>query len=105
MASITLKVTPETLKSKASDISSLIRQIETEFQRIEQAVNSSKGYWEGDASQAHQNYYASYKDEIAAIITRLKENPDKLLQMAGLYEEGESSAVQTSAPLSQDVII
>ncbi len=105
MASIQLKVTPAELQAKASDISAQIRQIELDFQKIGQAVTSSRGYWEGDASQTHQNYYSSYKDEIASVISKLKEHPEDLLKMAGLYETTENNAVQISGMLSQDVIV
>ncbi len=105
MANIELKVTPAELKAKAGEITSEINRIEQDFQKIAQAVSTSRGYWEGDASQAHQNYYTSYQDEIASVIAKLKEHPEDLLKMAGIYEATENQAVQTSQMLSQDVII
>lgn len=103
--SIELKVTPEVLEQKASNISAQIADIEKAFQEVGNLITSSRRYWEGDASEAHQNYYNSYKDDMTAIIKSLKERPDNLLKMAGIYKETEAGAKAVAETLSADVII
>ena len=68
-------------------------------------ITSSRSYWEGDASEAHQKFYDSFKEDIETIVRRLKEHPRDLLEMAGIYVETEESAVQAAESLVQDVIV
>ena len=105
MAGFVLRVTPETLEKKAGDISTEIDTIKTAFDKIDEEVRGSKQYWEGDASDAHIKYYNSIKDDLHKTITKLKDNPKKLLTMAGIYKEGENENAAAAQILSADVIL
>ena len=102
---IILKVTPEVLKQMASDIETQINDIKTQFDIITEEINRTKAFWEGEASNHHQKQYHSLKDEISESVTRLKENPTKLLKMAGLYTETEQDATAMAETLSANVIV
>ncbi len=102
---IQLKVTPAELQKAASNIQNEIRDIEESFRGLEEAVTSSRSYWEGDASQAHQKYYESFKEDISIVIRRMKEHPKDLLEMAGIYVDTEEAATEAVQSLIQDVII
>ena len=102
---IQLKVRPDELQKAASEIQNETRDVETAFRSLGEAITSSRSYWEGDASEAHQKFYDSFKEDIETIVRRLKEHPRDLLEMAGIYVETEESAVQAAESLVQDVIV
>ena len=56
---IQLKVRPDELQKAASEIQNEIRDVETAFRSLGEAITSSRSYWEGDASEAHQKFYDS----------------------------------------------
>ena len=47
--------------------------------------------------------YRDVKDDVDKILKRLKENPVKLQQMAGVYEVNEGYAVNTANELPTDL--
>lgn len=102
---IKLRVTPEVLKSMASDIEKELSDIQNQFQAIDTEVSRTRSYWEGDASDSHKKQYDSLKTEIDECLKDLKNHPVNLLKMAGLYEETEDQAEQESQKLSADVIV
>lgn len=101
---IQLKVAPNTLKSKANEITTEITAVERQWTQLQETVTRSKSYWEGDASNVHQKYITTIKSDVATLIKRLKEHPKDLLKMAQLYDEVEEKAKQLSSALPKDVI-
>lgn len=101
---ITLQVDPEVLKRKSADITNKIGEIERAFGGIESRINATKGFWTGDSSERYQRYFKDIKPDMEKVIQRLKEHPKDLLEMAGLYEKGESVASEVSMALPVDVI-
>ncbi|MCD7884785.1 MAG: WXG100 family type VII secretion target [Lachnospiraceae bacterium] len=102
---IVLKVEPNTLVRMAEDIESQLTDVQTQFSEVESAINATRSYWEGDASDAHKSQYDSLKDEISETIARLKNHPTNLLKMAGLYTETESELEALAESLAADVIV
>lgn len=102
---ITLKVKPEVLKNKANSITSSIETIEKDFKEIEEVIQGTKKYWEGDASDTHQKQFSTINKEVPEIIKRLKEHPKDLLQMAGLYEAAENANQQLANALPGNVLV
>ena len=45
---ITLRVTPEALKTKANEVEGQIKALETEFNTIQDLVSRTSGYWIGE---------------------------------------------------------
>lgn len=105
MADFKLKVTPDVLKSQAQAIKSEISSIEKQWANIETLIKRSKGYWEGEASQQHIKYYNEVKEPVKKVIKRLKEHPDDLLKMAGIYDTAEKQAASLANTLPDDVIV
>lgn len=104
-AGITLKVTPNVLKTQSGVVSSEVNSLERTWREMESVFKKTKGYWEGEASTQHMEYYDDVKDDVETIIRRLKEHPVDLLKMAGIYEESESAAQQIASTLPEDVIV
>jgi WXG100 family type VII secretion target len=105
MADFVLKVTPSQLKAKASEITKQINDFENNWNKLSEIVRNSKGYWVGDASNAHQRIFQGCQDDVRMVIKRLKEHPEDLLNMAGIYEESENKASQLAMALPDDVIV
>lgn len=105
MVEFQLKVTPDVLKTQAQTIQNEIGVIEKQWSNIETLINRSKGYWEGDASQQHINYYGEIKEPVMQVIKRLKEHPTDLLKMAGIYDAVEKEAAGLTNSLPDEVII
>ncbi len=103
--SIVLKVEPGVLKQMAADIEQEISHVEGQFQALDSEITKTKGFWEGSASDLHQNRYNAMKDKIQESVKRLKSNPTNLLTMAGIYEETETTVTEASQALDDDVIV
>lgn len=105
MADLVLRVTPEALEAKADEFSGIVSEIEKHFDNIEAISAKSVGYWQGEAGDRDREGYASYKDDIAYILRRLREHPEDLLTMAGIYREAEKEVASTNAALKTDEIV
>jgi WXG100 family type VII secretion target len=105
MAGIELKVSPDTLKSKAQEIQGQIDRFESYWNQLNQIVVNSKGYWIGDASNSHQKQLKDYQDSVKRITKRLKEHPEDLLKMAEIYTEAEENATKIANKLPDDIIV
>lgn len=101
---IQLKVSPEVLKSQASEITKEINTIERQWINLKSTVQRSKSYWEGDAGSTHQKFITQMNNDVEKVLRRLKEHPKDLLQMAKLYNEAEEKAKQLARKLPEDII-
>lgn len=99
-----LKVTPEELKTVSSQVEPLIRKMSEDFNTISELMDSTAGYWLGDAGDMYRKTYKQKEDHISEMIARLSEHPRDLLTMAGVYESSERENVSRSEPLPSDVI-
>jgi WXG100 family type VII secretion target len=104
MSGFVLKVSVDTLKSKASEIQTQVNNVEKNWEKMSQIIQNSKSYWEGEASDEHQKYRTDIEDDVQVMIKRLKEHPTNLLEMAGVYEETEQEIVQLTSALPDDII-
>ena len=98
-----IKVTPAELKKQADQVKDDINEIERLWEAISDKVEGSKNYWEGDASREHMRIYEDIQDDVEKSIKKLKENPKKLMTMAGIYEEAETNAEAGAEQLPTDL--
>lgn len=101
---ITLKVSTEALKTKASEVENDIKQLENHFNGIQDILSRSVGYWIGIAGDKARKEFDSKKEDTNMVIRRFREHPGELLAMAGVYEEGERSALEANRALDTDII-
>lgn len=104
MANIKLKVKPDELVSKSGEIKKDINAIEQSFTKVTTLVTNTKKYWEGDASDKHIKRYNELKEDFQTIVKRLKEHPDDLEKMAGVYKENENEIKNLLEALPTDVL-
>ena len=99
------RVSTDILKSRADDARGKISNMQQNFESIADLITETSSYWMGDAGDLFRTVFNSQREEMTTIINRLNEFPDDLLQMAGIYEEGESEASAITEQLPNDVII
>lgn len=101
----TLKVTPEILQTKAAELNALIENNKRLFEAIEQKMNASFNYWQGEAADAYRNRYKNKKSDIEIMFRRLKEHVTDLNSIAATYTKVENINVQMAESLPQDVLV
>ena len=103
--SITLKVAPEALKTKAAEVESDIKILEQHFNHIQDIVARTGGYWVGTAADKARRECSGQKENGVKVIKRFREHPEELLIMAGIYDENERALVSENQSLPTDVIV
>lgn len=102
---ITLKVTPNDLRTKAYETRAKISSLQYEFESIQDIISKTVGYWTGEAGDKARKEFNDQKDDTQMVIKRFKEHPTDLLVMAGVYESTEKEVVSVNKSLSTDVIV
>ncbi|MDE7312624.1 MAG: hypothetical protein K2N87_13555 [Eubacterium sp.] len=105
MADIRLKVSPEELRRGAEQIDRQIANVQRSWQRLCEAAGACRHYWEGDAADYGGRLLEETKQEVQEAFCRLKEQPARLLQMAGIYIEAEEQAAQLANALPDNAIL
>lgn len=104
ISNVTFRADANTLRSKASEVLTACDTVEKEFKKIETIIKNTNNYWVGTAAEEHRKVYNNYKDDIAAIIKRVKEHPKDLNLIAANYDSAESNNVQQSSLLTGSVL-
>jgi len=99
-----LKVNEQQLKIKAESLQKKIEDISALYKKLDEEINHTKKYWQGDAADCHKEIYESWKDEVQDSLKVIKEYPEYLLKIAGNYEKNEKDNSETIRFLSTDVI-
>ena len=102
---ITLKVTPEKLEQQASVVERQARDLENEFNRMQDEVARTTGYWVGIAGDKARKEFDAQKDDMATILKRFREHPTDLLKMAGIYKEAENTNEESNKSLNTDIVV
>lgn len=102
---IILKVEPEALIAKASEVEADVKTLESVFDSIQEIVERTRGYWVGLAGDKARSEFMSQKDDTSRIIRRFKEHPPELLSMAGVYKGTEEENALVNRELRTDVIV
>ena len=105
MADFTFRVTPEELEKKSSEFSTIIQSINKRLNQIEEIAGKTNSYWQGEAGDKDRSGYSSYRDDIMSIVKRLREHPDDLLRMAGIYKQAERTVLEKDSKLKTDLIV
>lgn len=104
MDDVMIRVDAELLLSEAGVVLDKAARIEGYFQEIKEAVERSKGYWQGEAAEAHRRAYRQYTDEIEGILGRYRENAASLDEIGRRYADTDKQAEEAVVDLPSDVI-
>lgn len=105
MEDIRIKASPQVLNAGAAEVQKTTADIRSSFANIEAAVNRSRGYWQGDAAEAHRQAWQEMKEETEKILTKLHEHASDLQNIARTYQEAEEGAGVQTDSLPSDVIL
>lgn len=103
-ADASILVDTAVMVSKANEVSKAISNMDKSFQEIQTIVSKIGNYWIGEASQHHQKMFYDERDDIASILSRLKEHPEDLKLMAAGYEQTEKELTEANQQLKSDYI-
>ena len=101
---IILKVTPSELTGAAGEIESAADILRTSFEEADRIVTSCAGFWEGEASEKHNAMYEELKKGMDEALLHIKEHPQKLLRMSGVYTEAEDGSAGIAGALSSSAL-
>ncbi|MCR5356499.1 MAG: WXG100 family type VII secretion target [Lachnospiraceae bacterium] len=96
------KVDTALLANAAESLSPLIKNLERVFEQFQQEIKSSRGEWQGDASDDIRNTAAQLKSSSAEIIKVLNGYVSGLRELAGVYDKGETKATEAGRSLKFD---
>ncbi len=100
---ISLRVTPEQLRTQKQVIDSDLTNIRNDITQITNEIMGTRAYWLGEAGNKQRNDYEDSQQKINSMLDRLGTYPTRVLQMAGIYEESETHNTQTASQLKADV--
>ena len=101
---MTIRVTPEKLKSQAAVIAETIRSIEDEYKKAEALALKFPSFWEGAAFERNRQAIGAMLEQAAGVLKELREKPVRLLKMADIYEAAEHENEEASRKLDRDII-
>lgn len=104
-ADVSLKVTPEILTSKSTEVANKVSAMKNHFEDLKALVDKTKSYWVGEAGDKHRKMYEDLLADIEEILKRLGEHPVELVAIAQKYTDVELKIQQEIATLPGDVIV
>ena len=93
MADFRVKAEPEVLRTTASEVTGLIRALQSDFDELQNCVKQTSRYWAGAAGDQYRGEFDAEK----------KVTSD-LLSMAGIYTEAEHTVTQNNSALPSDIL-
>lgn len=102
---VSFTVTPEVLLQKSQQIGAEVSRLRGLFGTVQQAVNETSAFWQGEAGEAHRNAYNSHTEDFDTMLVRLQEHVTDLNAIAGNYISFEQQVQQLEEALPSDVIV
>ena len=99
---IKMNVLPNELDMKAQEAATAIFEIEQLLANVQDTVNRTEYYWNGEAAELNRKVLLEQKDDMEEILTRLKEYPETLRKVANIYRETEEKP--KAVPWSSNLI-
>ena len=104
MAGVQVKVDTNVLRSTASEVRSLARTLQGDFDDLQNCVKLTSRYWVGAAGDQYRREFDAEKEETSELLTLLSKYPTDLLSMAGIYDEAERLNTQSNSALPSDIL-
>lgn len=96
------KVDTALLASAAETLAPLVKQLESVFEQFQQEVKSSRGEWQGDASDDIRNTAAQLKSSSSEITKTMNGYVSGLKELAGIYDKAENAVSNKGKTLKFD---
>lgn len=102
---VSLRVSPEVLVEKAETVLKDILDLKQAFERVEQKIDGTNSYWNGEAGEQYRQIYNEQREDIRMITNKLQATPTKLREIGRSYMGTEKEAQEMSETLSGNVIV
>lgn len=86
---IKMNVLPNELDIKAQEAATAIFEMEQLLANVQDTVNRTEYYWNGEAAEINRKVFLEQKEDMEAILSRLKEYSETLRKVANIYRETE----------------
>lgn len=86
---IKMNVLPNELDIKAQEAATAIFEMEQLLANVQDTINRTEYYWNGEAAEINRKVFLEQKEDMEAILSRLKEYPETLRKVANIYRETE----------------
>ena len=100
-----LGVDTEQIRNKAFDVSGDLNAMISDVQRMVDETIYTAYYWKGEAAELERNKFRDNVDEMNAIINRALTYPQRITQMAGIYESAEEYNTALAGGLKADIVM
>ena len=88
---IKMNVLPNELDIKAQEAATAIFEMEQLLANVQDTVNRTEYYWKGEAAEINRKVFLEQKEDMEAILSRLKEYLETLRKVANIYRETEEN--------------
>lgn len=99
-----LKVTPDKLISASTEFGSTNGQVQSVTNEMNSLVSGLSGVWTGEAAEAFKAKFNILNDDMTRIHRMIDEHSKDLAEMARVYTDAESAAIDATNALTGDVI-
>lgn len=102
---ITIKVSTEALRKQSDQFKTALASMEECLSEISSLVYSTRRYWCGQGAEAYRSEFVASEKTAGRVVGNMHGHADRLLTIAGIYEQGEKDAEAESDALSSEVIV
>lgn len=103
MSTVNVRVNTDSMLNQSNLVKEDVEKIDTKWKSIADLIKGSKGYWEGEASDAHIKAFKEIEDDVEMVIKRLGENVITLQKDAGIYVDVTKRIDSTIDKLKTDI--
>lgn len=100
-----LRVTPQDLRTAATEFQGIHSQMTGLVEQMKDLVRNTSASWEGSAADAFRNKFNQLDDDMTKMKGMVNEHVSDLQEMATRYEQAENENEQDSTSLRGDVIV
>ena len=104
MAGIEFSVTPQELLQKAEAMEQAISSLKEDYTDLKNLINRTSGYCIGEGGNSCRRMFSDRQEEVEEMLERMRDHPEKLLNIAGIYRSGEEKIVQDHMRLPADFL-
>ncbi len=100
-----LRVNPQKLITVSEEVERQTNTMKKKFDEVNEIINRSSAYWEGEGQEAYLNAYRSKYEKIEDALNRFSSHVVNLQTIAGVYKVAETAIVEETDYLLSDVIV
>ena len=104
MAGMEFSVTPQELIQKAEAMEQAIVSLKKDYADLKSLINRTSGYWIGGGGDSCRRMFMDRQEELEEMLERMRDHPEKLLNIAVVYRSGEEKIVQEHMRLPVDFL-